>query len=159
MQRMKIVDHPYLEGVKCRDDGAVLVPAGKTGRRAHWTFGALEGRGYLYVCIARKHYKVHRLICETFHGAYPPDKTEVDHIDRNPSNNRPENLRWVSRQENCRNTGVHAASVAKYGVARADDLNAYQRARYDNNPAFRERKLEYGHERYAKKKVNKEANK
>lgn len=157
--QMKTVNHPYLEGVKCREDGAVWVPGGKTGRRSHWTFGALEKKGYLYVCVSRKHYKVHRLICEAFHGVCPPDKTEVDHIDRNPSNNKPENLRWCSRSENNRNTGVHEASVAKYGVSGADDRNAYQRSRYSNNPEERERRKARSHAYYAKKKVNKEANK
>ena len=40
-------------------------------------------------------------VCETFNGSPPSDNhNEVDHIDMNPSNNCPENLEWVTREEN-----------------------------------------------------------
>lgn len=43
---------------------------------------------------------VHRLVCEAFHGPGTILHREVDHIDRDTSNARAENLRWVSRGEN-----------------------------------------------------------
>lgn len=125
---MIVVDHPYLAGVKCRDDGAVWIPAAR-GHAAHWTFGAARSDGYRSVAVARKYRAVHRLICEAFHGTCPEDKTVVDHIDRNPANNCPGNLRWATISENNRNTRAHEASVAMYGVAWAEDENAYRRAR------------------------------
>lgn len=123
---MKTVDHPYLAGVKCRDDGAVWIPDGGRGCPAHWTFGAHEKKGYRVVTISRKHRKVHRLVCEAFHGLCPSDKCQVDHIDRNPSNNRPENLRWCTPAENTRNRAVYS----QYGVSSVNNNAAYQRARY-----------------------------
>jgi hypothetical protein len=45
----------------------------------------------------------HRMIFLFHHGWLP---AEIDHIDRNPSNNRIENLRSVTRAENQRNTGL-----------------------------------------------------
>lgn len=43
--------------------------------------------------------KVHRLVCEAFHGPCPPGM-EVLHDDEDGLNNRPENLRWGTRKEN-----------------------------------------------------------
>ena len=45
-------------------------------------------------------YKVHRVIMEKLHG---PSDLEVDHINRNNMDNRPENLRYVTRSENNKN--------------------------------------------------------
>jgi hypothetical protein len=46
------------------------------------------------------HMKVHRLVCEAFHGKPPSGKSVVIHIDENALNNRPENLRWGTQKEN-----------------------------------------------------------
>ena len=56
--------------------------------------------GYHLTNINRKMYLLHRLVAYTFLGNPPEGKTEVDHIDDNKDNNRPENLRWVTRSEN-----------------------------------------------------------
>lgn len=50
----------------------------------------------------RKTYSVHRLVAEAF-IPNPENKPEVDHIDRNGLNNHVDNLRWVTRSENCYN--------------------------------------------------------
>ena len=44
--------------------------------------------------------RVHRIVATAFHGKPPQENYIVDHIDTNCRNNRPENLRWVSRLEN-----------------------------------------------------------
>ena len=43
---------------------------------------------------------VHRIVATGFHGRAPSKSHVVDHIDTNRRNNRPENLRWVTRLEN-----------------------------------------------------------
>lgn len=65
--------------------------------------------GYWMVSVDRNrcprgNYPVHRLLAIAF-IPNPNNYTEVDHIDRDRSNNALENLRWVSREENCLNTG------------------------------------------------------
>jgi hypothetical protein len=48
----------------------------------------------------RGNMKVHRLICEAFHGPAPFPKAVVIHLDENALNNRPENLKWGTQKEN-----------------------------------------------------------
>jgi hypothetical protein len=44
---------------------------------------------------------VHRLVAAAFLPPDPdPRRTEVNHFDVNPHNNRAENLEWVTREEN-----------------------------------------------------------
>lgn len=64
--------------------------------------------GYLQVggCSSTKNTAlVHRLVAEAFLEK-PENKTEIDHINRNKEDNRVENLRWVTREENMKN-GSH----------------------------------------------------
>lgn len=44
--------------------------------------------------------KIHRLVCEAFHGLVPFERAVVLHLDENALNNRPENLRWGTQKEN-----------------------------------------------------------
>ena len=57
--------------------------------------------GYLRVSVDGHRYKVHRVIWKMVTGQEPPQ--ELDHIDRNRSNNAWHNLRPIDRQGNCLN--------------------------------------------------------
>lgn len=48
-------------------------------------------------------YRVHRIVAAAWCPAERGDKPYVDHMDRNKMNNRAENLRWVTAEENARN--------------------------------------------------------
>lgn len=79
----------------------------KTGRVRNLTPN--EG-GYLTVGLHRdggqKTFLVHRLVAEAF-IPNPSKKTQVNHINGSPSDNRIENLEWVTSKENC----LHAHRV------------------------------------------------
>ncbi|AUQ74789.1 HNH endonuclease signature motif containing protein [Phaeobacter piscinae] len=62
-----------------------------------------------------KTFKVHQLVCEAFHGPKPFPKAIVLHMDEDPSNNRPENLRWGTRKENQHFPKAKAAFKARTG--------------------------------------------
>lgn len=89
------------ERYSVRDNGAVLrlPPEGKRPRPTdnNWTFGKLNIKtGYLEIASER----VHRIVATAFHGEPPTKEHVADHIDTNRQNNRPSNIRWVTRLEN-----------------------------------------------------------
>tara|TARA_B100000524_G_scaffold331175_1_gene217540 strand:- start:2315 stop:3250 length:936 start_codon:yes stop_codon:yes gene_type:complete len=58
-----------------------------------------SGKNYVKVKIGEKTLYFHRLVCEAFKGRDPSAEHTVDHINGNPLNNTPENLRWATRKE------------------------------------------------------------
>jgi len=89
------------ESYSVRDNGAVLrYPRNNKPPRPNdnkWTFGKVNNKtGYLELSSVR----IHRIVATSFHGEPQTREHVVDHIDTNKQNNRPENLRWVTRLEN-----------------------------------------------------------
>jgi hypothetical protein len=68
-------------------------------------------RGYLRLRIMRKHVSAHRLAWALHHGNWP--EGPIDHIDRNRSNIRIENLRLATVTENSANRSLQGAVPAK----------------------------------------------
>lgn len=97
---VKMKPHPTL-GIMVRSDGMVLLPTNSSKTLEHWTYGA-NNCGYREIVFKGKNYKVHKIILETFIEK-PEGNYQVDHIDRNRSNNDISNLRWVTPQENSLN--------------------------------------------------------
>lgn len=84
-----------------RDNGSVLrhPKPDKKPRPTdnNWTFGKYNIKtGYAEIAGER----VHRIVATAFHGEAPSSQHVVDHIDTNRRNNRPENLRWITKLEN-----------------------------------------------------------
>ena len=71
-------------------------------RRLHRPAGYLVPSGYIRTKINGKDYYVHRIVWE-MHNCQIPNGFEIDHIDRNRSNNKISNLRIATSQENKRN--------------------------------------------------------
>ena len=102
MSDTRIKMHPVLNILVCTD-GHIMMPATQGNKFPRWTRGTTGGgSGYLRVRVRGKDYKVHRLVLETFVGMCPTGM-QGDHINRNRQDNRLENLRWVTPQENNRN--------------------------------------------------------
>ena len=62
--------------------------------------------GYLHVNFNSKTKSIHRLVGEAF-IPNPENKPQIDHIDRNRTNNHVSNLRWATHEENMDNIGEY----------------------------------------------------
>ena len=86
--------------------------------------GTIKPDGYVRVKIDGKLYYLHRLVWLYHKGVWP--KGEIDHIDRNPSNNNIYNLRDVDRSTNMVNTARRKNKTSRYrGVCWNKRLNKW----------------------------------
>lgn len=74
--------------------------------------GNVTPKGYWQIGINRKRYLAHRLAWLYVHGVFP--EKDVDHINRNPADNRIVNLRDVSNQFNLFNTSKQKDNTSGY---------------------------------------------
>ena len=85
--------------IKCFRDGRIFTLSKKCKKYEKWNERIVKptNQGYIRIGIGGKHYRVHRLIMEAFVGE---SEQEVDHIDRNKTNNNFHNLRYCTSSEN-----------------------------------------------------------
>jgi hypothetical protein len=73
---------------------------------------------HVYMGIYNKFYgnmKIHRIVCEAFHGPAADPAHIVIHIDEDATNNRPENLKWGTMKENMNMPGYIAYCKSRVG--------------------------------------------
>ena len=89
----------------------LIYPDGKvySKKRKRYLKQGTNNYGYKKVDLCKdgtkKTYLVHRLVA-LHYIPNPENKPQVDHINRDRSDNRIDNLRWVTRSENQQNTGI-----------------------------------------------------
>lgn len=68
-------------------------------------------KGYVTISMSHQNKRVtknvHRLVCMAFHGMPEKPSMQVRHLDGDPANNRPSNLRWGTQQENWADRRAH----------------------------------------------------
>lgn len=69
-----------------------------------------EWKGYKFIKLGASSLRIHRLVAEAF-IPNPDCKRCVNHLNLNRSDNRVENLEWVTHKEN----SEHAKAAGKYG--------------------------------------------
>lgn len=128
------IKHPKL-GILVREDGFVFNKCFGNHRkiRLDWTKGSLHtdskyGRKTYNVVVNGKSYLVHRLVAECF-IPNPEHKPTVDHINRDPTDNRVSNLRWATYKEQVENSSKVLDRV-DYGVRQCEDPVEYHKQWY-----------------------------
>jgi hypothetical protein len=100
------------EHYSVRDNGAIMRHQREGMRKRKndnvWSFGnPSDATGYMLFCGE----SVLRIVSTAFHGPAPSGQHVVDHIDTNRRNNRPENLRWLTKLENILNNEITRKKV------------------------------------------------
>ena len=85
--------------------------------------GSINGKGYYCVTINNKSFRVHRLIW-LYHNDYLPDI--IDHKDGNKLNNRIENLREATIQQNSSNKSGLGSNTGFKGVRWVQSRKKYK---------------------------------
>ena len=99
----KAIDQDYVLSAFDYQDGQLIRKIGRINEVGSIAGCVHKGTGYIHIKIKAKAFKAHRLIFLYHYGYFPEF---VDHIDGNKQNNRIENLREASKQENCQNQKV-----------------------------------------------------
>ena len=94
--------------------------------------GCLNKSGYTNIIISGKSYQAHRLAWLYMYGYFP--EHQIDHIDRNKSNTRINNLRHVSHSCNIRNQGLLKSNTSGIkGVCWSKQSDKWQAGIHVNN--------------------------
>jgi len=118
------IDNDYVLSAFDYQDGNLIRKIGRAGEVGQVAGCFHKGTGYIHVKIKDKAYKAHRLVFLYHHG-YMPEC--VDHIDGDKTNNKIENLRAATKEENCRNQKVRSTNKSGYkGVKWVEHCKKWQ---------------------------------
>ena len=111
---------PGFEGIRASSWGRVLFPErvakGRTYRTKP-TFGHMAHKPDRMIVMMRAYgtLKIARLVCLAFKGLPPEGKGRCLHINENPWDNRPGNLKWGTQKENLNAPGFIAYCKSRTG--------------------------------------------
>lgn len=74
--------------------------------------GSIDGKGYITIKIDGENYRAHRLAALLMDGKWPPN--DIDHVNRDRTDNRWSNLRHATRYQNCWNCRTKDSNTSGY---------------------------------------------
>ena len=101
------ISHDYVLSAFDYQDGNLIRKTGRVNEIGQIAGCVHKGTGYIHVKIKAKSFKAHRLVF-LYHNGFLPEF--VDHIDGNKTNNKIENLRAATKEENCRNQKIRSTN-------------------------------------------------
>ncbi|WP_295163641.1 HNH endonuclease signature motif containing protein [uncultured Brachyspira sp.] len=112
--------HPFT--IRRKKDGYII---------SEW----FNNKGYVTIKLNQKSYKKHRIIAQQF-IPNPNNLPQVDHINHNRADNRIENLRWITNQENCKNkskqNGIEYVFIDELDENKSFEINRYGQLEFHN---------------------------
>ena len=88
--------------------------------------GCINGRGYIVIRLSGRGLRAHRIAWAIHHGRWPTD--QIDHVNGDRADNRIENLREVTIQENQKNKKTPCTNTSGVMGVRWDKQRAKWRA-------------------------------
>lgn len=110
----KKITQPILKKILKYDPESGFFTWAKTfnnnGARKGDVAGYINTVGYVVIGFKKKYYYAHRLAWLYVYGYFP--ENHIDHIDRNPQNNKISNLREVSQSCNTQNSKIRKNNIS-----------------------------------------------
>ena len=107
-----MITQSFLREIFDYNNGCLVWKINRTnGVKAGDIAGSVQKSGYIRVSINDKPYSAHRLVFFWHHGYFPKF---IDHIDRNRSNNKIENLREATPTQNQGNRNLSKTNTSGY---------------------------------------------
>ena len=114
-------EYPYQ--IRRKSDGLII---------SEWING-----GYVKICLNNYNYLKHVIVAKQFlFNDDPINKTDVDHINHDKTDYHIENLRWVSRSDNCKNKSSHCGVKYEFIDELPNDcviIDHYNQHRFDEH--------------------------
>jgi len=118
------ISHDYVLSAFDYQDGNLIRKTGRVNEIGQIAGCVHKGKGYIHVKIKAKAFKAHRLVFLYHHGYLPEC---VDHIDGDKTNNKIENLRAATKEENCHNQKIRSTNKSGYkGVKWVEHCKKWQ---------------------------------
>ena len=109
-QKIKMINQAELQKMFNYQNGKLIAKTNSKSRKVGDIVGSLNSNGYLVASVKSKIYRIHRLIFMYHYGFMPK---QIDHINGVRSDNRIENLREATLNQNNQNRRATAQSGVK----------------------------------------------
>jgi len=136
MRNYQLPSQGRLQELFAYQDGELIYKKCRGRQPAGSIAGTKHHTGYHQISVDKKIYLKHRLVYQYHYGDLEQEQ-QIDHIDRDKSNNRIENLRVVDQTQNNYNTKVRKDNeLGVKGVSTAHSGRYYSRIAHNGKTEY-----------------------